>query len=263
MKCAMAPSSPSPRLLLIGSDHPTTWIVYNRLVREFGLFDAVIEGGVTKGVLVRNRARKLGWPAVLSQMAFVALIRPILRYQSSRRIRDICRVNDLEIHEPLSPAIRRVDNINGPEAVALITASKPDVVIVNGTRILKRPVLESTSAAFINTHQGITPKYRGAHGGYWALYESDPERCGVTLHLVDQGIDTGNIIAQALISPGALDCYITYPYLQIAAALPFLIRAIRDCMAGTLTTSVAKGDSAVWYHPGFFQYIRAKFRGVR
>jgi phosphoribosylglycinamide formyltransferase 1 len=259
----MAPSHPAPRLLLIGSDNPTTWIVYNRLVREFGLFDAVIENTVDKGALVRNRARKLGWPAVLSQMAFVALIRPILRYQSARRVREICRVNDLEIHEPLSPSIRRVENINGPDAVALIGESKPDVVIVNGTRILKRHVLECTSATFINTHQGITPKYRGAHGGYWALYENDPERCGVTLHIVDQGIDTGNIIAQALISPGMLDCYTTYPYLQIAAALPFLISAIRDCVAGSLKTSEAKGESTVWYHPGFFQYIRARLRGVR
>ncbi len=136
-------------------------------------------------------------------------------------------------------------------------------MIVNGTRILRRNVLEATAAPFINTHQGITPKYRGAHGGYWALHENDPERCGVTLHLVDQGIDTGNIIAQALISPGAMDCYITYPYLQIAAALPFLVRAIRDSVAGRLQTSKAEGPSAIWYHPGFFQYLRARLRGVR
>lgn len=259
----MALPPTSPRLLLIGSDNPTTWIVYNRLVREFGLFEAVIENTVDKGVLVRNRARKLGWPAVLSQMAFVALIRPVLRYRSSRRLREICRVNDLETQEPLTPAIRRVENINGPDAVAYISAARPDVVVVNGTRILKRQVLESTSAPFINTHQGITPRYRGAHGGYWALQQGDPDHCGVTLHLVDQGIDTGNIIAQALISPMAMDCYITYPYLQIAAALPFLVRAIRDCVAGTLKTSEATGESAVWYHPGFFQYIRARLRGVR
>jgi folate-dependent phosphoribosylglycinamide formyltransferase PurN len=259
----MAPSLPSPRLLLIGSDNPTTWIVYNRLVREFGLFDALIENTVEKRVLIRNRVRKLGWPAVLSQIAFVALIRPVLRYQSGGRVREICRAHDLEIHEPFSPAVRRVENINGPDAVAFISASKPDVVIVNGTRILKPHVLGCTAATFINTHQGITPKYRGAHGGYWALHENDPERCGVTLHLVDQGIDTGNIIAQALITPGLSDCYISYPYLQIAAALPFLIRAVRDCVAGRLQTSKAGGESAVWYHPGFFQYIRARLRGVR
>ena len=78
----MVPNASLPRLLLIGSDHPTTWIVYNRLVREFGLFDAIIEQPETKAALVKNRARKQGWPSVLSQMAFVALIRPVLAYQS-------------------------------------------------------------------------------------------------------------------------------------------------------------------------------------
>lgn len=263
MKGVMAPLPPSPRLLLIGSDNPTTWIVYNRLVREFGIFDAVIENTIGRRALIRNRVRKLGWPAVLSQMAFIALIRPLLRSSAAARVREICRINTMEIHEPLTPAIRRVDNINSPDAVSLITNANPDVVIVNGTRILKRHVLESTNATFINTHQGITPTYRGAHGGYWALHQNDPQRCGVTLHLVDQGIDTGNIIAQALIAPGPLDSYITYPYLQIAAALPLLVRAIRDCAAGTLQTSKAEGPSAVWYHPGFFQYIRARLRGVR
>ncbi len=259
----MTASSTAPRLLLIGSDHPTTWIVYNRLVREFGLFDAIIEEPVAKRQLIRTRVRKLGWPAVLSQIAFVALLRPVLHYQSSRRIHAICRAHDLETQEPFTPAIAHVGNINAPDAVSLIAQKRPDVVIVNGTRILKKSLLASIKATFINTHQGMTPMYRGAQGGYWALYNADPANCGVTVHLVDEGIDTGGIIAQAPIAPQADDTYITYPYLQIAAALPLLAAAIRTIATGELRTFVRGGPSAVWYHPGFFQYIKARLRGVR
>jgi folate-dependent phosphoribosylglycinamide formyltransferase PurN len=259
----MIPPATSPRLLLLGSDHPSTWIVYNRLIREFGLFGAVIENTVSKRALVRNRARRLGWPAVLSQMAFVALIRPILYYQSTWRLREICRANDMEAHEPMTAAIRRVESINSPEAKAIIAASGAEVVIVNGTRIIKPHVLQSVNATFINTHQGITPMYRGAHGGYWALHENDAAHCGVTIHLVDEGIDTGNVIAQATVTPEASDTYITYPYLQTAAALPLLSAAVRSAAAGTLKTHVPEGPSAVWYHPGLFQYVRARLRGVR
>lgn len=259
----MTATSATPRLLLIGSDNPSTWIVYNRLVRDFGLFDAIIEEPVAKRVLVRNRARKLGWPAVLSQVAFVALIRPLLAYQSARRIRAICQSSDLERQRPLTPAIRHVDNINSPEAVAMMAEAKPDIVIVNGTRILKKHVLQTIKATFINTHQGITPMYRGAHGGYWALYNNDPANCGVTIHIVDEGIDTGSIIAQALISPAAMDTYMSIPYLQVAAALPLLVLAIQAVAAGTLSTRISNGMSAIWYHPGFFQYIRGWLRGVR
>ena len=87
-------------LLLIGGDNTTTWIVYNRLVREFGLFPCIIEDRVSRSTLLRNRARKLGWLPVLDQLAFVALLRPLLRYQAAKRIREICRGNDLETRPP-------------------------------------------------------------------------------------------------------------------------------------------------------------------
>lgn len=259
----MTASTAAPRILLIGSDHPTTWIVFNRLVREFGLFSAIIEDPVSKRQLVRNRARRLGWRATLSQVAFVTLLRPVLQYQATRRISAICREHAMERQQPFTPAIEHVENINSSEAIALIAAKKPDVVIVNGTRILKKELLDSIKATFINTHQGITPMYRGAHGGYWALYNDDPANCGVTIHLVDEGVDTGHIIAQALISPGAADTYISYPYLQIAAALPLLVMAVRSVAAGTLMTTIRNGPSGLWHHPGVFQYLRARLRGVK
>jgi folate-dependent phosphoribosylglycinamide formyltransferase PurN len=245
-------------LILIGNDNPTTWIVYNRLVREFGPFAAIIEESTSRRILIRNRLRKLGWLRVLGQMAFVGFIRPILRYQSVRRVQQLCRQNDMEPARPLSDVISDVANINEPEAVALIKKASPRVVIVNGTRILKNHVLQAVPAVFLNTHQGITPQYRGANGGYWALFCADPKHCGVTVHL-----DTGGIVGQALIEPTSKDNYSTYPYLQTAAALPLLSKAIRDALADKLITRPATGPSAVWYHPGIFQYLLGRLRAVR
>ena len=34
-------------------------------------------------------------------------------------------------------------------------------------------MLQSVEAIFVNTHVGITPKYRGVHGGYWSLVKND------------------------------------------------------------------------------------------
>ena len=53
------------------------------------------------------------------------------------------------------------------------------------------PLLEAVPAVFLNTLAGITPSYRGVHGAYWALVQRQPDACGVTVHLVDAGIDTG------------------------------------------------------------------------
>ena len=250
-----------PSLVLLGSDNPTTWIVYNRLVQEFGPFPALIEQHVSRRKLFWTRARKLGWGAALAQVAFVKLVRPSLARVAKRRIRQICQQEGLECTEPLSTHITHIDSANGDFCERFLRECNADVVIVNGTRILKPDILNATSAPFINTHQGITPQYRGAHGAYWALLNNDAEHCGVTVHLVDEGIDTGDIIGQSKITPRADDNFATYPYLQTAAALPILLDAITN--SGPLKTTATTGPSKVWYHPGLFTYIRGRLRSIK
>jgi len=70
-------------------------------------------------------------------------------------------------------------------------------VAVYGTRILKPVTLKCASAPFINYHAGINPKYRGQHPGYWPLAQGDEENAGVTVHLVDEGVDMGSVLYQA------------------------------------------------------------------
>jgi methionyl-tRNA formyltransferase len=113
---------------------------------------------------------------------------------------------------------------------------KPNVVVLSGTRVVSRPVLEGVKAVFLNVHAGIIPRYRGVHGGYWALVEGEPENCGVTVHMVDAGVDTGAVVSRARIRPLPTDNYLTYPWLQLAAALPLLIAAIEGALAGRLVT---------------------------
>lgn len=253
-----------PNLVLLGSDSPTTWIVYNRLVEEFGPFPALIESPVSRPVLFKKRIRKLGLPTALSQAAFVTLIRPFVRLFAKRRINQICRLDGLECVKPLSTHITNIATANGEDCAKFLRDAQVEVVIVNGTSILRPHILNSTSAVFINTHQGITPRYRGAHGAYWALKQNDAANCGVTVHLVDEGIDTGNIIGHAIIEPSSEDNFSTYPFLQTAAALPLLSATIRNILAGKkLETKAIEGSSRVWYHPGFFGYLIGRLRGVK
>jgi len=61
-------------------------------------------------------------------------------------------------------------------------------------RIIKNPLLELPKLGFINTHPSFLPFNRGKHYNFWALVEQAP--FGVTLHFADEGVDTGDIIAQ-------------------------------------------------------------------
>lgn len=60
--------------------------------------------------------------------------------------------------------------------------------------IITRTLLNKAKLGFINTHPSYLPYNRGKHYNFWAIVEEAP--FGVTLHRVDEGVDTGPIIAQ-------------------------------------------------------------------
>jgi len=46
----------------------------------------------------------------------------------------------------------------------------------------------------INLHPSLLPWNRGAHSNFWSFLEDTPK--GVTIHIIDEGIDTGDILLQ-------------------------------------------------------------------
>ena len=139
-----------------------------------------------------------------------------------------------------------------------------DIVCVDFPLTPEKYVTESIQP-FVNTHVGITPMYRGVHGGYWALWNSDPDNFGVTIHLVDTGVDTGQPLRQVRVRPSRDDSFVTYPLLQQAQALD----VIKDILSDLPRSLVAKEQpssnefSRQWFHPTVGQYLRGRLRGVR
>jgi methionyl-tRNA formyltransferase len=81
-----------------------------------------------------------------------------------------------------------------PETVTLLQKIKPDVLKIITGEIIRRPVLEIPAIGTVNTHAGILPDYRGIDSAYWAVIEGKKHEIGVTVHFVDEGIDTGEIL---------------------------------------------------------------------
>lgn len=72
----------------------------------------------------------------------------------------------------------------------------PDLFIINSYSMILRPdVLAVPRFGAVNVHGALLPQYRGANPTEWALINGERET-GVTIHAVDDGIDTGPIIAQ-------------------------------------------------------------------
>jgi phosphoribosylglycinamide formyltransferase-1 len=84
------------------------------------------------------------------------------------------------------------------DAVArTLAAFGPDLVVLAGfMRILGAPSLERFGGRIVNTHPALLPAYPGAHGVREAL-TGGAKITGCTVIIVDAGIDTGPIVAQA------------------------------------------------------------------
>jgi len=251
------------KLVILAGPGESTNILFQYLDQARSVHHIIVEAPVGQWQLLKRRVEKLGWSVVLGQVLFKVGVASWLGWASRARRRAIRAAFGLSA-APLPPKrCTRVSSINSPECIALLQGFQPDVVVVNGTRIISKKVLSSVACPFLNTHAGITPLYRGVHGGFWALANNDAAHCGASVHVVDAGIDTGGIVAQAMIYPTTADNFATYPLLQLAAGLPLLAQAVDDVLAGRLQIRPAPaGPSRLWSHPTLSQYLRACLRGV-
>jgi methionyl-tRNA formyltransferase len=111
----------------------------------------------------------------------------------------------------------------------------------------------------INVHCGITPRYRGTHGAFWAVVEKDWENIGVTVHYLDKGIDTGRILAQATLDLDPTDNPRTLVLKQYQAAIPLVLGLVSRLAAGDEETIDRPDlDSRIYSSPTFSAYL--KFR---
>ena len=80
--------------------------------------------------------------------------------------------------------------------LANINHFKPDLVVLAGfMRILPGNFVSALSPNLINTHPSLLPAFPGAHAVRDALF-AGAKTTGVTIHVVDEGVDTGPHIAQ-------------------------------------------------------------------
>tara|TARA_B100000963_G_scaffold31269_1_gene23151 strand:+ start:13138 stop:13944 length:807 start_codon:yes stop_codon:yes gene_type:complete len=89
-----------------------------------------------------------------------------------------------------------VEDLNSKEAQKFIKIQNPDIILIFGTGILVKETFSLSKLGSINIHTGITPEYRGAKSEFWAILNNDRNMLGYTIHKVDIGIDTGEIIFQ-------------------------------------------------------------------
>lgn len=89
-----------------------------------------------------------------------------------------------------------LEDINSNSSILKISDYNCDLLVsMSFNQIFKRNTLNITPQGVINCHAGKLPFYRGRNILNWALI-NDEKEFGITVHYVDEGIDTGDIILQ-------------------------------------------------------------------
>ena len=99
--------------------------------------------------------------------------------------------------------VKTVDDFNSVRSERLIRHLAPDLIILGpAAQIIRGNILRIPRIGTLNAHQGILPKYRGMDVLEYSILNGDEP--GVTVHFVDEGVDTGDIILRRYlgVSPG-------------------------------------------------------------
>jgi len=86
-----------------------------------------------------------------------------------------------------------VKSINSSTSVEAVNDAKPDALIYAGGGILRKKIIAATNGNILNCHSGPLPEIRGMNAIEWAVLLN--QRTAVTIHKIDQGIDTGEIVS--------------------------------------------------------------------
>ena len=124
-----------------------------------------------------------------------------------------------------------------------------DCIISFGYRhILKQGFLDKLKCPIFNLHIAYLPYNRGAHPNFWSFYDNTPS--GVTIHLIDAGIDTGPIVYQKYVNFDKGEQTFSQTYGRLVCEIEdLLISNLKDILDGNWTSKNQRGC-------GTFHHVR-------
>ena len=220
-----------PRIVVLCCDGLYQRYLVQRLASEYDLAGVVLHAVPDAKGSLWKRGKKYLRPASLWRylVARGALAR------SNAGTRELIETLFFAAGKPLALlegiATLCVPDINDPRAVNFVQRHAPDIVCVNGTNLLREPMLALIPfipLGIINLHTGLSPYTRGGNCNLFALLEGHPEWVGVTVHHIDPGIDSGDLILTAQVPMETDDNYDMIDARTFHLGIELLVQAVRQ-----------------------------------
>lgn len=189
---------------------------------------------------VRNSVQRRGlWPTtsrILGRLAYMAL-----NWRKDRaahdRLFDRCAIE--ETLRPWADRIHHTDGYSTPQTIDWLTQQDADIYVAHTPYWIGKKVRNLPKTGLVlGGHPGLTPRYRGSHSAFWAIYSNRPEDVGCTVFLIDEGVDTGDIIAQERIPIEKGDSFVTLSWKGMIRIAELQARTLRDLDEGRVLTRI-------------------------
>ncbi|MBW2152884.1 MAG: methionyl-tRNA formyltransferase [Deltaproteobacteria bacterium] len=168
----------------------------------------------------------------------------ITKPDRSAKVNPVKALADEKAIPVLQPA-----KLRDPETLKWVRHLAPDLlVLAYVTDIVPKEMIDLSTHGGINYHPSLLPKFRGGSAMNWAIISGETET-GVTIHMIDEGIDTGPIILQEKVAIEPEDTlkslYFNKLYPLGIKMIPEAVRLIREGRANP----VPQNESEASYQP--------------
>jgi methionyl-tRNA formyltransferase len=246
-------------LIVLTSPRAENYWLINDLAARFNVKAVVLEqNSLARARRIIHRIVRQGFTRVLDQLVFKVIDTVFFQKQANDRFPEIIAQKELtEKRLRADVRILKVSSINSDSVTDIVKTVKPDVIVVAGTSILTPERIHSfDSIPVINIHTGMLPWYRGQSGGFWAVVNDDWGRIGTTVHVLDEGIDTGAIISQKSISLATKTNPRTLSLALFKVGIELAAGAIQTLASNGMTLSIAQNcDGRCFQVPTFTAYL--------
>ena len=188
--------------IVTSSNHnPYGAMIIQRLQEMDRLPVCIISNEMTKAAKLQKRLRKREYSAIIKDAGYMlGRARPagsaggpsqLGQYAASRGY-DSWNAPLLTIASREGIPMARFSSFNTNEAIKFVEDNGVDILINAGHGIFRKWMIAAPKLGILNAHMGVLPAYRGMNVIEWSAFYGDP--IGVTVHFIDRGIDTGDIL---------------------------------------------------------------------
>lgn len=151
-----------------------------------------------------------------------------------------------EAAQRLGLSILQPEKLKTPEVFEQLRAWAPDFMVVAAYgKILRQNVLDLPPYGCINVHASYLPRWRGASPIQTAILHGD-ESTGVTIMVMDAGIDTGAILSQQRVMISEQDDAISLSVKLANVGAPLLVNTLEKYLGGSLEPQTQPEEGATY-----------------